>query len=51
MKNRSKQRENRKSKVKEEMLDKLNGYGVKDLTSYNAILKINTNGKSNIILA
>lgn len=50
MKNRKRQRENRKLKHKEEMLDKRNGCGFKDLTAYNAVLQIKTNNKANIVL-
>ena len=50
MKNRKKQRENRKLKHKEELIDKRNGFGVKDLTAYNAVLQIKTNGKAGIAL-
>ena len=50
MTNRKKQRANRKLKKKEEMLDKRNGLGVKDLTAYNAVMQIKTNGKAAIVL-
>ena len=50
MRSRKKQRENRKLKHKEEMLDKRNGFGVKDLTAYNAVLQIKTHGKAEIVL-
>ncbi len=50
MKNRKKQRENRKLKIQEEMLDKRNSCGVKDLTAYNAVQQIRTNGKAAITL-
>lgn len=50
MKNRKKQRENRKLKPKEELLDRRNCCGVKDLTAYNAVLQINTGGKAAIAL-
>lgn len=50
MKNRIKQRANRKLKKREEMLDKRNACGVKDLTAYNAVMQIRTNGKAPIIL-
>ena len=48
MKDRKKQRANRKLKHHEEALDRRNSYGAKDLTPYNATLKIRTNGKSEI---
>lgn len=50
MKNRNKQRENRKLKKAEELLNKRNDFNVKDLTAYNAVLQIKTNGKVPIIL-
>ena len=50
MKNRIKQRANRKLKVAEERLDKRNHYGNKDLTAYNAVQQIRTNGKAEIAL-
>ncbi len=50
MKNRKKQRENRKLKIREEMLDKRNSCGVKDLTAYNAVQQIRTNSKAAIVL-
>ena len=50
MTNRKKQRANRKLKKKEEMLDKRNGFGVKDLTAYNAVMQIKTNDKAAIVL-
>lgn len=50
MRNRQKQRELRKKQRKEELIDKRNNCGVKDLTAYNAVLQIRTNGKANIIL-
>ena len=50
MKNRKRQRENKKLKSKEEMLDKRNGRGIKDLTPYNAVLQIRTQGKAAIVL-
>lgn len=34
----------------EERIDKRNDYGIKDLTAYNAVLQIKTNGKANIVL-
>ncbi len=50
MKNRQKQRENRRLKHYEEKLDTRNSYGAKDLTAYNAMMKMKTNGKSTIVL-
>lgn len=50
MKNRVKQRANRKLKKKEEMLRKCDICGVKDLTAYNAVMQIRTNGKAPIVL-
>lgn len=50
MKNRIRQRENSRRKHREEMLDKRNACGVKDLTAYNAVLQIKTNGQAVITL-
>ena len=50
MKNRKKQRENRKLKSKEELLDRCNACGVKDLTANNAVLQIRTGGKAALVL-
>lgn len=50
MRNRQKQRERRKEQGAEELLHKRNYYNVKDLTAYNALLQIRTNGRANIIL-
>ena len=50
MKNRIKQRANRKLKAMEERLDKRNHYGNKDLTAYNAVQQIRTKGKAEIAL-
>jgi len=50
MKSRTKQRENRKLKKAEELLNKRNDFNVKDLTAYNAVLQIKTHGKAPIIL-
>lgn len=50
MKSRTKQRENRKLKKVEELLNKRNDFNVKDLTAYNAVLQIKTNCKAPIIL-
>lgn len=51
LKDRKRQRENRRIKRREERIDKRNDRGVKDLTAYNAARKIMTNGKANIVLA
>lgn len=48
MKNRRRQRENRRRKHTEELLFKESGYGYKDLTSYNAIRWIASKGKAEI---
>ena len=50
MKNRIKQRANRKMNCEEERLDKCNNCGIKDLTAYNAIQQIRSNGKAAIVL-
>ena len=50
MKNRIRQRVNRKIKMQEERLDKRNHCGVKDLTAYNAVEQIRTKGKAEIVL-
>ena len=50
MKNRQKQRENRRSKHYEERLDTHNGYGARDLTAYNAVMKMKTNGNATVVL-
>ena len=50
MKDRKRQRANRKAKHHEEKLDKRSDYGYKDLTPYNAALKMRTNGKAEIAL-
>lgn len=50
MKNRKKQKANRKLKHHEEALERRNSFGAKDLTPYNATLQIKTSGKSNIQL-
>ncbi len=50
MKDRKKQRENRKLKHKGEMIDKYNSFGNKDLTPYNAVLQIRTKDKAAIAL-
>ena len=50
MKNRIKQRANRKLKIREEALDKRNACGIKDLTAYNAVQQIRSNSKAPIAL-
>ena len=50
MRNRQKQRELHRKQTKEKMIDKSNYCGVKDLTAYNAVMQIRTNGKANIML-
>ncbi len=50
MKDRKRQRENRRKKHHEELLDKRNSCGVKDLTAYNAVRQIRTHGKAEIVL-
>lgn len=50
LKDRKRQRENRRIKQREEPIDKRNDCGVKDLTAYNAVRQIMTNGKANIVL-
>ena len=50
MKNRKRQRENRRLKHKDEQISKYNVYGYKDLTPYNAIRQIESNGKAEIAL-
>lgn len=50
LKGRKRQRENRRIKRREERIDKRNDCGVKDLTAYNAVRQIMTNGKANIVL-
>ncbi len=50
LKDRKRQRENRRIKQREERIDKRNDCGVKDLTAYNAVRQIMTNGKTNIVL-
>ncbi len=50
MKNRERQRANRRKKAAEERLEKCNAYGAKDLTAYNAVQQIRTGGKATIVL-
>ena len=40
---------NRRLKYNEELLDKKNDLGVKDLTAYNAVKQMVTNGKALIV--
>ena len=40
---------NRRLKHKEELLDKKNDLGVKDLTAHNAVKQMVTNGKASIV--
>ena len=49
IKDRKRQRLNRRLKYKEELLDKKNDLGVKDLTAYNAVKQMATNGKASIV--
>lgn len=49
IKDRKRQRLNRRLKHKEELLDKKNDLGVKDLTAYNAVKQMVTNGKASIV--
>lgn len=51
LKDRKRRRENRRIKQREKLIDKRNDCGVKDLTAYNAVRQIMTNGKANIVLA
>lgn len=50
MKDRRRQRKKRKLKHHEELLDKNSGRGFKDLTPYNAVRRMKSNGKSEIAL-
>ena len=50
MKNRDRQRKNRRLKQMEERIDKRNAYGVRDLTAYNAVEQIRTGGRTSIVL-
>ena len=49
IKDRKRQRLNRRLKHKEELLDNKNDLGVKDLTAYNAVKQMVTNGKASIV--
>lgn len=48
MKSRERQRANRRLRHREELLDKKNCMGAKDLTAYNAVKQIVTNGNASI---
>lgn len=50
MRDRKKQRELRRQQHKEELIDRHNNCGVKDLTAYNAVLQMKTKGKAEIVL-
>lgn len=50
MRDRKKQRELKRQQRKEENIDKRNDCGVKDLTAYNAVRQIMTNGQASIVL-
>ena len=50
MKNREKQRENRRQKSREEAIERHNKCGVKDLTAFNAVNRIIVGDKAPIIL-
>lgn len=50
MKDRKRQRENRRIKSREEMLDKKSMCGYKDLTPYNAVLRMKKGDKAPIAL-
>ena len=50
MKNREKQRENRRKKYREEAIERHNNCGVKDLTAFNAVNRIIKGDKTPITL-
>ena len=50
MKDRKRQRENRRIKHQEELLSKRIECGYKDMTPYNAVLRIKTKGKAGVVL-
>lgn len=50
MKNRNKQRENRKKKSQDDKLYRVNSFGVRDLTAYNALRRYEIGKKMPIIL-
>ena len=47
---RKQQRANRRKKHHEQALERRNDYGAKDLTAYNAVNRICTDGKAAIVL-
>lgn len=49
IKDRKRQRLNRRLKHKEELLHNKNDLGVKELTAYNAVKQMVTNGKASIV--
>lgn len=51
MKNRERQRENRRLKHREEGLEKKNIFGAKDLTAYNAVQRMRLGKKATVKLA
>ena len=50
MKDRKRQRENRRKKHQEASLDRRNGFGANDLTAYNAVNRIRCGIKTEIVL-
>lgn len=50
MKDRKRQRENRRIKHQEELLSKRSECDYKDMTPYNAVLRIKTKGKAGVVL-
>lgn len=50
MRDRKKQRELRRQRKREEGIGRENFYGNKDLTAYNAVQRIRTNGRSTLVL-
>ncbi len=48
MKNRERQRANRRLRRQEERIDRRNAYGAKDLTAYNAVQRLRTKGRASI---
>ena len=50
VRDRKQQRANRRKKHYEQSLDRRNDYGAKDLTAYNAVNRIRTGGKAEIVL-
>ena len=51
MKDRKRQRENRRRKHREEGLEKTNSFGVKDMTAYNAVQRIRIGRQATLKLA